>query len=1307
MCAKDTLLAAAGSACSKTRLSPLPIHERFMCMMWIGAALLFTCRHTDGQSDHSQNMSAAPSQVARRATLALDYGKLPLSFEANRGQSDPQVRFLSRGSGYSLFLTDKEAVLALTRPGKQRDGDDPGSHKLPQGGMLSLKTDVLRMQLAGASPGLKVSGVDKLPGTANYFIGNDPKEWRSDVPTFRKVEYEAVYPGVDLVYYGNQRQLEYDFVVAPYAEAKPIHLHFDGAKKLRLGSDGDLDVITRNGWIAFHKPAVYQDIDGQRRPIDGRFILLAKNTVGFSLGSYDRAKAVVIDPTLSYSTYLGGSGQGDSGQAITVDALGFAYIAGYTTSSDFPTTPGSYNPVGTTQTGGAAVSNAFIAKLNLDGSGLIYSTYLGGKTYTSSACFGGYYGGSDEARGIAIDDTGDAYVTGCTSAVDFPVTTGAYQTALNGFNNAFVTELDPDGAHLIYSTYLGGGGEIANAIALDSENNAYVAGSTGSDNFPVTPGAYQTTRQGSTAFITKLNPSGTGLVYSTFLGGNGADPIDSIALDGGGSAYVTGTTASTTFPVTPAAFQLTNNEKTANGFCPFVAKLDTSGSILLYATYLGGSGGDGVNDSASGIAVDEAGYAYVTGTAGSKDFPTTTGAFQTTNNTTSTEGTNAFVTELNLGGTGLVYSTFLGGTAADSGSAITIDLIGNAYVTGNASSSNFPTTNDGFQRTLGPSGASGNPAFLAELNPEGTQLSYSTFIGGTAHDYGLGVAVDLYGNAYLVGRAESTNFPITPGAFQQENKSGYYGLDGNAFVAKFSLAPPIGTTTSITSDANPQVAASSVTFTAFVQAASGTGIPTGSVTFSIDGGAGDAVTLDDTGHASYATSSLTAGVHTVTASYSGNANYSVSSGTLIETIIGAAASIAPVSGFGQTTAYGSAFSSPLVVIVKDSNGNPVPGATVSFSGPGLTFSSATATTGSNGEASVSATAGAAGALTAAASTSGITGSANFALTATAVALTVTANNANVPYGRPIPALTYAITGFVNGDTVSAVTGAPSETTTAAQGSSVGTYPITLLQGTLASANYSFQFVSGTLTITSLGTAATPTFLPAAGVYTAAQSVAINDVTAGATIHYTTDGSMPTENAPKYVSAIPVNISETISAIASAPGYADSPMATAVYTINLPAASFALTASPSSMIITSERPASFTLTVTPENGFTQPVSFACSGMPSEVGCTFSPSTVTPNGAAVTSTMTIALGTSARGSARPRLERIGGGLALALLLWPLRRRRIHWICGFVCLAILGSFLTGCGGSPKSQTATVTITATGGSVIQSTTVNLTVKY
>src|SRR5438552_3467713 len=558
---------------------------------------------------------ACPATAAPEARVSETYGKLPLHFEANQGQTHQDVRFLARGPGYSLYLTAGEAVLVLTKPN-------------PDATQARATPVVVRMSVVGAAPKPLVSGLDELPGKANYLIGN-PAKWRTNVPTYAKVHYRAVYPGIDLVYYGNQRQLEYDFVVSPGADPERIVLGFQGAERLEINAEGELVLHAAGGAIRQRVPLIYQEIDGVRTKIEGRYVLKDAHRVGFQVAAYDPSRPLVIDPTLVDSTYLGGSGW-DYGYGIAVDAAGSAYVTGVTRSTDFPTA----SPLQAT-TGGGVEGDAFVTKLDPTGSALVYSTYLGGR-------------GVDYGYGIAVDAAGSAYVTGQTTSTDFPTTIGAFQTTKGGSYNAFVTKLNPTGSALVYSTYLGGsGGERGFGIAVDAAGNAYVTGTTGSTNFPTTPGAFQTT--GGGVFVSKLDAAGSALLYSTYLGGSGDDRGYGIAVDAAGSAYVTGSADSTDFPTV-------NPLQAANGGVgdAFVSKLDATGSALLYSTYLGGS----ARDAASGIAVDAAGSAYVTGYTISTNFPTM-------NPLQAAHGggyTDAFVSKLDAAGTALLYSTYLGGS---------------------------------------------------------------------------------------------------------------------------------------------------------------------------------------------------------------------------------------------------------------------------------------------------------------------------------------------------------------------------------------------------------------------------------------------------------------------------------------------------------------------------------------------------------------------------------------------------------------------------------------------------------------------
>lgn len=700
--------------------------------------------------------------VPSASALAASYGQLRLAFEANQGQAPASVDYLAHGSGYTLALAADQAVLSL--------GQGTGGA-------------TLGVSLVGAKPAAPAVASDPLITRSNYLVGSDPSQWHTNIPNFGQVTYRGVYPGIDLVYHGNQGQLEYDFNVAPGADPGAITLAVQGATGMALDGQGDLVLHTAAGDVLEQVPVVYQDSGGVRQAVSGSFVLEGNGQVGFQVGPYDHSRALVIDPTLTYSSYLSGGGYG-----IAVDSTGDAYVTGVSSSG------------------------AFVSEVNPAGTALIYTTYLG----TSG----------DVGLAIAVDGAGDAYLMGRLASTGFPTTANAVFPTTSATRNDFMAVLNPTGSGLVYSTFLPGGWVYdgrAGAIALDGAGNAYVTGGAIA-GFPTTPNAFQSASAAPSgqpnAFLAEINPSLSGsasLVYSTYLGGSGSlgDWGTGVAVDGAGNVYVAGDGTSSNFPTTANAFQQNYANGGSGGFAvgdAFVAKFNPSLSgpaSLVYSTYLGG--GDGyvsdigpiwvvLNDNGEkdgpAIAVDASGNAYVAGATNSSNFPTTPGAFQTTYHpgvpgTKKNPGTpntaDAFVTKLNPAGSGLVYSTFLGGSNMDGATGIAVDAQGNAYVTGYTRSTDFPRLNP-LQSQKG-SGNDGwnNPnsdVFVATLNASGSALLFSTYLGGSGDDFGDAIAVNSAGDAYVTGKGGnpgSSNFPTTPGAFQT--------APGGGFV--FMIDPPV------------------------------------------------------------------------------------------------------------------------------------------------------------------------------------------------------------------------------------------------------------------------------------------------------------------------------------------------------------------------------------------------------------------------------------------------------------------------------------------------------------------------------------
>jgi hypothetical protein len=678
----------------------LPQVRRLTTLLFCICALLFSATESIPPAHISQVLSA-----------------LPLQFEQNIGQTDPSVKFLSRGHGYSIFLTSTGSVMVLAPHGEPRRGQS-----------------VVRFQLVGANSSPVIDGMDKLAATANYFLGKDPANWHSSVSTYSRVRYGQVYPGIDLIYYGNQGRMEHDFVLAPGADPAKINLQIDGARRVRIDANGDLVLELPAGEIRHQSPVVYQSVKGQRRVVDGRFVLRGNNHVAFALGQYDRSLPLTIDPVLTYATFVGDSGSGsDAAASVAVDGSGNAYVVGTSGSLNFPVNPGPLTP------GSGLSGDVFVAKFNAGATALLYSTVIGSK-------------GSD-GHGIAVDAGGNAYITG-TANPGFPTTGGVIQPT-SPCGGAFAVKLDPAGS-VLYSTYIGApdcSHTEGQAVAVDASGNPIFTGSTDSSAFPTTAGAVRRTNGGSgDVFVTKLNTFGTTILYSTFVGGNQPDFAYSITADPGGNFYVAGNTASTDFPVTHGAYKTTL--PASPSIVAFVTKFNSAGA-LVYSTFLG-TGVQGFSGVDS-IASDSAGNAYVCGTTTDPGFPVTPGALSKP-----FERDEIFVTKLNPAGSALVFSAVTGGSLEDNCHAITTDGGGNVFIGGLTYSKDLPVTAGAGQPTPGFF----SDGFVMGINATGTARIYSTYLGGEDQEAVRGIAFGGSGTVFVVGGTDSVTFPVTPGVLQ-------------------------------------------------------------------------------------------------------------------------------------------------------------------------------------------------------------------------------------------------------------------------------------------------------------------------------------------------------------------------------------------------------------------------------------------------------------------------------------------------------------------------------------------------------------
>jgi hypothetical protein len=683
------------------------------------------------------------------------YGRLPLYFIENQGQVDRGVRYYTRSGKHAIRFTSEglyftfskgldQALTATAGPGAK--GKLSPSELTVSGNKQTVPPTVVRLTPLGMRPEVELVALEPQEGKVNYFLGKDPKKWRTHIPTYRAVVYREAYPGIDLKFYGSGRQMEYDIILQAGADPGQVRFQYSGIQGLEVTKEGDLTIRLPDGEaLVQKKPVIYQEIAGRRVAREGKFRIHrdeARPSYGFEVAAYDQNYPLIIDPTLVYSTYLGGN-DSDQGRGIAVDSHGNVYVTGVTNSTDFPT----HNPL---YAEGAGGDDVFVTKINAAGTALVYSTYLGGSK-------------GDAGYAIAVDSAGNAYVTGGTASDDFPTQNALYPEFKAKIESAFVTKINPQGSDLVYSTYLGGSVQDDGwGIAADGAGNAYLAGTTSSSDFPTSENPLYTFNGVFDAFVTKINADGTVLLYSTFLGGLRHDGASGIAADNAGNAYVTGITFSTDFPVSE------NPLYNFKGVCDaFVTKINAGGTVLVYSTFLGGSD----QDWGSSVAVDRGGNAYVTGmTYSPSDFPTANALYPS-----GSGSGDAFVTKINALGNALVYSTYLGGTKQDQGYGIAVDNNGQAYVCGYTMSTDFPAKNAPFPNLRGFT-----DAFVTKISAAGTALIYSTFLGGLESDSASGIAADSAGNAYVTGVTCSNDFPTKNPLFLIFDNM-------NAFVTKIGV----------------------------------------------------------------------------------------------------------------------------------------------------------------------------------------------------------------------------------------------------------------------------------------------------------------------------------------------------------------------------------------------------------------------------------------------------------------------------------------------------------------------------------------
>jgi Beta-propeller repeat/Abnormal spindle-like microcephaly-assoc'd, ASPM-SPD-2-Hydin len=1217
-------------------------------------------------------LAQSQPDAVQRAQAVAGYGSLPLTFEANQGQTAAQVKFLSKGKGYTAFLTANGMLLSL-RPSEgaarrpAMNGALMGTAAMTTASMTAAGTQApatLEFTLVGAAANPTVHGEDMQPGKVNYFFGNDATKWRTNIATYARIRYHNVYPGIDMIYYGNHRQIEYDFAISPGADPNQIQFQIKGAKNTSLDAKGDLVLDTGDGVLHFQNPKIYQESDGSRIPVQGAYVMKDSTHVGFNLSALDPSKPTVIDPVLVYGTYLGGSGDDDA-TGIAVDSSGNVYIAGYTDSTDFPLATFGSLPAGD--------PHVFVAKLNASGSTLLYADYIGGNSY-------------DLAFAMTLDSTGEVYLTGSTASSNFPVV-NAYQPAYPGSLNGFVTKVSADGSMLVYSTYLGGNGsDIPTSIELDSSLDMLVAGSTSSNNFPVanayqgTMGANQGGFYGTYGFLTKFTADGSALSYSTYFGGNDNAPssctmsncpvspssgIAGLAVDSSGNAYVGGSTNTYNFPTTSGVYESATYAP-QNNEAGFVAKFSSTGT-LTYSTYFDET--SGVSTTINAIAVDGSGSAYVTGLAFSD------GTFPVTSTTICdpvVEGQNCeftFITKFDPEAATLVYSTFLGPYNLASPTSIALDASNDAYVLGSTTSTSFQLVNgiEGFS-TEGSQYQAGvdYDVIVAEIDPLASTELLATYLGGSGNNGAAAMALDASANIYVAGTTDSIDFPVTQGSFQ-----GIIGGNTDSFIVKIS--PGVAAAVSATPaslDYSTQALGTSST--------------------------AQTVLLRNMGSAALSIASITASTGFTQTNTCGSSVPAAGTCTLTVTFAPSAAG----SDSGSISMVDDAAGSPHVI---NMNGFAT-GAVVALSPATLTFTGLPVGTASAQQTVTLTNSGNESLSISGIEVSGDYSQTNNCGTSLAVSASCQIEITFTPTatGTRSGALTIADGAFNSPQTL---------TLTGTGDAALG---ITLSASTLTFAGQALDSTSSSQTVTVTNHATTSvkvSKVSVSGSFSQTNNcgtVAANGGTCAVTVKFAPSASGASAGT------LTISASGGVSETASLSG-------TGV--------DFGVASSPSSDTVKDGSTASYKLTITPVGGsFTSAIQLSCSGEPTGTTCSFSPSSVTPGATAASVTMTIAT-TASTSQALPRRSTNTyvalatwmqlQGLGLFGIVFAGSKRRSKKATMLVLLAlVIGAALlmTACAGgtgiAPQTSTGTATgsytvsATGTSGSLKHSTSLTLTVQ-